>query len=224
MAGCGALRRPGVPEKMRMAPCRASIRLPFPASPGKLCAPRHDGCAGHRVAHGELATGRCAACSQIYYEPENGCPARPWCGTGGAVEVLRGNDLSEGRWLASGEAAPSGPLVRTPGSRPAPSAFAHTPSRCWLKLALERRKAAATLRVPTLPSFLARTGAPLHSFPLRTLSLRRLPCGCRLPDRACSVPAPGRPRDELRNALHSQSNGGAGGGQELSSHARGMVA
>ena len=35
----------GVFEKMRMAPCRASIRLPFPASPGKYPASRH----GRRV-------------------------------------------------------------------------------------------------------------------------------------------------------------------------------
>jgi hypothetical protein len=46
----------GVPEKMRMALCRASIRLPFPTFPGKLCAPRHGGRAGHGVARGELAT------------------------------------------------------------------------------------------------------------------------------------------------------------------------
>jgi hypothetical protein len=54
-----------VPEKMRMALCRASIRLPFPTSPGKPRAPRHDRHAGHGVARGELATGRCAMCNQI---------------------------------------------------------------------------------------------------------------------------------------------------------------
>ena len=41
MVGCGALRNTmEFPEKMRIAPCRASIRLPFPTSPGKLRAPR----------------------------------------------------------------------------------------------------------------------------------------------------------------------------------------
>jgi hypothetical protein len=35
----GALGADGVPEKMRMAPCRASIRLPFPTSRGKRGAP-----------------------------------------------------------------------------------------------------------------------------------------------------------------------------------------
>jgi len=46
----------GVPEKMRMALCRASIRLPFPTSPGKLGAPCPCRRAGHGVAHGEPAT------------------------------------------------------------------------------------------------------------------------------------------------------------------------
>jgi hypothetical protein len=70
MAGCGALwKAKGFPEKMRMAPCRASIRLPFPTPPGKLCAPRHGRCTGHGVARGELATGRCAACNRIHDEP-----------------------------------------------------------------------------------------------------------------------------------------------------------
>jgi hypothetical protein len=46
----------GVPEKMRMAPCRASICLPFPTSPGKLGAPCPCRRAGHGVAHGEPAT------------------------------------------------------------------------------------------------------------------------------------------------------------------------
>ena len=46
----------GVPEKMRMAPCRASICLPFPTSSGKPGVPRHGGRAGHGVAHGEPAT------------------------------------------------------------------------------------------------------------------------------------------------------------------------
>jgi hypothetical protein len=37
----GAPEDHGVPEKMRMAPCRASIRLPFPTPPGKLRAARN---------------------------------------------------------------------------------------------------------------------------------------------------------------------------------------
>ena len=44
------------PDKMRMAPCRASIRLPFPTSPERLRAPRHSRRVGHRVARPELAT------------------------------------------------------------------------------------------------------------------------------------------------------------------------
>jgi hypothetical protein len=52
----GAVGGNGVPEKMRMAPCRASIRLPFPTTPGKPGAPRHGRRAGHGVACGELAT------------------------------------------------------------------------------------------------------------------------------------------------------------------------
>ena len=41
----------GVSEKMRMAPCRASIRLPFPPSPGKSGATRDGRRARHGVAH-----------------------------------------------------------------------------------------------------------------------------------------------------------------------------
>jgi hypothetical protein len=37
----GAVGGNGVPEKTRMAPCRASIRLPFPTSTGKRGASRH---------------------------------------------------------------------------------------------------------------------------------------------------------------------------------------
>ena len=46
----------GVPEKMRMAPCRASICLQFPTSSGKPGVPRPFRRAGHGVAHGEPAT------------------------------------------------------------------------------------------------------------------------------------------------------------------------
>ena len=63
----------GASEKTRMAPCRASIRLPFPKSPVKFRAPCHGRRAGHGVARGELATFpamRGAACSQIRDQPE----------------------------------------------------------------------------------------------------------------------------------------------------------
>ena len=50
-AGCCGGK--GVPEKMRMAPCRASIRLPFPTSPRKPGAPLPCRRAGHGVARGE---------------------------------------------------------------------------------------------------------------------------------------------------------------------------
>jgi hypothetical protein len=53
---------------MRMAPCRASIRLPFPTSPGKPGAPRDGGRGGHGAARGELPVGGCAACTQIHDE------------------------------------------------------------------------------------------------------------------------------------------------------------
>src|SRR5829696_108715 len=43
-------------KKMRMALCRASIRLPFPTSPGKLGVPCPCRRARHGVAHGEPAT------------------------------------------------------------------------------------------------------------------------------------------------------------------------
>ena len=54
-------------KKIHTAPCRASIRRPFPTSPGKLRATRNGRRAGHRVARGELATdsGACAAWNQI---------------------------------------------------------------------------------------------------------------------------------------------------------------
>ena len=59
-------------KKTRMAPCRASIRLPFPTSPGKPGAPRHGRRAGtvSRVANSPRFR-RCASCTQIRDEPEN---------------------------------------------------------------------------------------------------------------------------------------------------------
>jgi hypothetical protein len=62
----GAVGGKGVSEKMRMASCRASIRLPVPTSPGKRGAPRHDRRAGHGVACGEprRRSGGCAACNK----------------------------------------------------------------------------------------------------------------------------------------------------------------
>jgi hypothetical protein len=63
-----ALEGHGVPEKMRMAPCRASMRLPFPALPGKLRAPAAAGvrerCRAWRARHR-----RCAAWNPIHDEP-----------------------------------------------------------------------------------------------------------------------------------------------------------
>ena len=73
MVGCGALRKTmGFPEKMRMAPCRASIRLPFPTSPGKPGAPRHARRVGTRWLRvvSSPRFRRCAACKQIHHEPK----------------------------------------------------------------------------------------------------------------------------------------------------------
>jgi len=53
----------GVPEKILMAPCRASIPLPFPTSAGKPGAPRYGGRAGTRY--------------------------RVWCARRGSGDVLR---------------------------------------------------------------------------------------------------------------------------------------
>ena len=57
-------------KKMRMAPCRASIRLPFPTSPGKPGAPRHCDVRGHgvRVVNSPRFPVM-RACNQIYDEP-----------------------------------------------------------------------------------------------------------------------------------------------------------
>jgi hypothetical protein len=74
MAGCGAATAAKVfLKKIHMAPCRASIRLPFPTSPETLRAPRHDRRAGNGVARGELYHGfrRCAAYNQIDEEPDS---------------------------------------------------------------------------------------------------------------------------------------------------------
>ena len=46
----------GFLKEIHMAPCRASIRLPFPTTPGKLRALLHGRRAGHGVARGEVAT------------------------------------------------------------------------------------------------------------------------------------------------------------------------
>jgi hypothetical protein len=54
--GSSATRSTKSLKKVVMAPGRASIRLPFPASPGKPGASRHGRRAGHGVACGELAT------------------------------------------------------------------------------------------------------------------------------------------------------------------------
>ena len=57
MMGCGVLRKAmGFQKKIHMAPCRASLRLPFPTSPGKPGAPRHGRRVRNGVARGELAT------------------------------------------------------------------------------------------------------------------------------------------------------------------------
>jgi hypothetical protein len=77
----GGLRRAlvdhGFLKKLRMAPCRASIRLPFPTDSGKLCAPRHGQHAGHCVARGELTRLMCGV-QQIPDELFSGfCPTLP---------------------------------------------------------------------------------------------------------------------------------------------------
>ena len=82
----------GVPlKKILMASCRASVRLPFPTSSGKLRAPRHGRRAGHGVARGELATASrdvrratrsamnemFAGCAIISGAPRTSLPASP---------------------------------------------------------------------------------------------------------------------------------------------------
>ncbi|HYR08577.1 MAG TPA: hypothetical protein VEQ60_12435, partial [Longimicrobium sp.] len=55
----GAVEVDGGREKNADGPLPRFHPVPFPILPGKLRPPRHCGRAGHDVARGERATGRC---------------------------------------------------------------------------------------------------------------------------------------------------------------------
>jgi hypothetical protein len=78
----GAAAGKVLPEKTRMAPCRASIRLPFPTPPGKPGSPRPGRRAGHGVTHGEPATASRrawrpteSAMNPVFFAPGSVAPA-----------------------------------------------------------------------------------------------------------------------------------------------------
>jgi len=147
---------------------------------------------------------------------KNGCPARPLRdGRGG--RGCPGKALSEGRSLGLLERLPHPDLGPGPPAfvRPAPSAPAHPPSRCWPEPGSGggRRQR----RFASQPSNRPSPGQARHAARFRSRPLRSTGPPSRVPASrpGLSFAARGRPRDEPRNALRSHRNRGARARQGL---------